>query len=875
MGTSDDFAQGSLDYPNSNYLPTSLPYPTVFTGGEISGSLDPFPGMDYDTGSPVMTPGCPFASPSGPQLPIQIKDDEENDSLAEENVAKLEPIEESVTEQDETISECETCFGEIIATTTSSFKGEPGKTSARVKIQPFGNVLRMVFADSGKYAGIISMPVLITILQQYTVQLVGTLTAPKAAQGAKSQPSGDPCIRIVVYGCSNERKAVGAALSEAEVFLQHPTSADCDLSMPYINPHYLLRPGDEMPNLEDLVLFDMGEDSNPSEPLAKDVKSKVMQIFDSVNVPIAGTYEPARISSRLAATLKEHQFVAVSMMVERESGRLDDLIFPALWESVRGKVQRYRHTITGRLETKPHPIRGGILADEMGLGKTLSLLALVCLSLDRFDEQPHGSQPRATLIVAPKSTIPGWETQIKTHVKARQVRYLVYHGAERRKSQQGLSQQYEIVITTYETIRRDWLANDGLYSGSWHRLVLDEAHRIRNRSSQIFKAVSSVKAHYRWCLTGTPIQNSLDDYGALLGFLQVPTFKDKPAFDHWIATPAKWKHANSLQNLRCLVAATAFRRTKAMVEATVKLPTKTEKIESVELSSADRELYEFFQGKASKTAIELNRSGQVESGMQEKKKENTLSLIGFMRLICNHGEQLLPAAGVNAWRTQQSQTGGNNNNISNSSTQQGNQVQGFDSGSIATASSGLNVPPSAKVKALLRNLGKEHRNMEGALGPGKSVVFSQWTKMLDLVAQVLCYNKYEYARIDGQSTLSARQSAMERFNNDDRCTVMLASIGSAAEGVDLTAACYVHLLEPQWNPMTEAQAVDRVHRIGQSRDVVVTRYLAANSIEDYVCWIQKDKMQVISESLGSAGVTQLQVDRHRWDRLQLAIGLTR
>ncbi|KAH2583630.1 hypothetical protein KXW93_009601, partial [Aspergillus fumigatus] len=130
-------------------------------------------------------------------------------------------------------------------------------------------------------------------------------------------------------------------------------------------------------------------------------------------------------------------------------------------------------------------------------------------------------------------------------------------------------------------------------------VALDEAHKIRNRSSQNFKAVTSIKAHLRWCLTGTPIHNSLDDYGALLSFIGVPALSDKPAFDRWIASPVQQKQTGSLQRLQYLVAATAFRRTKAMVKMTVALPKKVERIESIQFTGADRELYEFFKVKAS------------------------------------------------------------------------------------------------------------------------------------------------------------------------------------------------------------------------------------------------------------------------------------
>ncbi|GIJ99468.1 hypothetical protein Aspvir_001600 [Aspergillus viridinutans] len=792
---------------------------------------------------------------------------------------------------------CDMCFGEIIGTAASTFKGEGGKNSAEVNIEPFGNVLKLSFKDSGKYAGIVSMAVLVTLLEQHTVKLAGTLFAPNDPKDTNSRPGA--VIRIVLYGRGDEKEAVGACLSEAGVYLQHPRITEYDHRMPYANPQFLIRPGSEMPKLEDLVLSDDEKHLQSSESLTTGEKSEIMRIFDSANTA-NGPYH-ARSSPRLASTLKEHQSVALSMMVEREAGSLDDLKFPSLWDRVKGtKAPRYRHKITGTVEAVPGPLKGGILADEMGLGKTLSLLALVCLSLDRFsEEQLPSSIPRATLIITPKSTIHGWEEQIKRHIRPGQVRYLVYHGLKRRETQQTLSQNYDIVITTYDTLRLDWLAGSGLHRETWYRIALDEAHKIRNRSSQIFEAVTSIKAHLRWCLTGTPIHNSLDDYGALLSFIGVPALSDKAAFDYWIASPVRQKQMGGLQKLQYLVAATAFRRTKSMIKTTIKLPKKVEKIELVQLAGADRDLYEFFKAKASKTVDQLTATAG-------NKKENTLSLINFLRLICNHGENLLPESAINAWRTrQQEQTtddlsfgrgpeasslhapvsvdgatpgcgvytndeGSSNANAVSSSSSSSSSDEFLTSPDVASTPltpSELCICPSAKVKALLKNLEGEQRTDRGTpCRPVKSVIFSQWTKMLDLVAQALRQHDYKYARIDGQSSLADRRTAIRKLNEDHNCTVMLASIGSAGEGVDLTAANYVHLLEPHWNPMAEAQAVDRVHRIGQSREVVITRYLIANSIEDkYVRWVQEDKMRLISESLGSAALPQSELDRRRID----------
>ncbi|RBQ87208.1 hypothetical protein FVER53263_20742 [Fusarium verticillioides] len=130
-------------------------------------------------------------------------------------------------------------------------------------------------------------------------------------------------------------------------------------------------------------------------------------------------------------------------------------------------------------------------------------------------------------------------------------------------------------------------------------------------------------------------------------------------------------------------------------------------------------------------------------------------------------------------------------------------------------------PPSAKVQALIRNISRAERGPESRVDRPKSVVFSYWTKMLDLIGFALNSQGFQFQRIDGQSSMSQRKAALETFGGDPECNVMLASIGAAGEGIDLTSASIVHIVEPHWNPMAEAQAVDRVHRIGQQKDVYV------------------------------------------------------
>ena len=180
-------------------------------------------------------------------------------------------------------------------------------------------------------------------------------------------------------------------------------------------------------------------------------------------------------------------------------------------------------------------------------------------------------------------------------------------------------------------------------------LIKTLAHHIRNRSTQTFKAACAIHSHCRWCMTGTPIQNSLDDYGALLSFLAIPPFRDKSRFDFWIATPVKNGRADSLRRLRDLIRATCLRRTKRMLKDSCKLPKRTERIEEVEFYQIDRDLYAFFQEKCAKIAEGISTTEQNLPEAGRPKEGNLLSLINFLRLICDHGLQLLPQSALDAW----------------------------------------------------------------------------------------------------------------------------------------------------------------------------------------------------------------------------------
>lgn len=239
---------------------------------------------------------------------------------------------------------------------------------------------------------------------------------------------------------------------------------------------------------------------------------------------------------------------------------------------------------------------------------------------------------------------------------------LTYLGPRRQSLLNGFPDA-DVVITTYETVRSDWADSNGsrpIHSGKWLRVVLDEgkehglctigslsnlaaAHHIRNRSKQAFQSVCDLEARYRWCLTGTPVHNSLDDYGALLSFLRVHPFDTKSRFMSWIVKPMEQRYERGIQNLKALVRATCIRRIKqkALSSGTLTLPNRSERIQEVNLHPDDQILYNSVKRRAQIIAAKMDKEPRNDSTIKDK-DNNVLVLLNSLRLICNHGQQLVP-----------------------------------------------------------------------------------------------------------------------------------------------------------------------------------------------------------------------------------------
>ncbi|KAJ2998728.1 hypothetical protein NUW58_g233 [Xylaria curta] len=370
----------------------------------------------------------------------------------------------------------DTCFGVIVAVPTSSFKGDPGDES------------------SGAYLGSLSNSRLVSALSRLPLRLDASLfiSDAKDSEGnaRKSQKkkygtveaTREYALRIVLHGLQDVKEITGALLSDAGIFLQHPSAAEVIPEASYDNPHYLGRPGAEMPKLEYLHL-DSIIDNTETQSADQIHSGRLMQILETAQANGESvSVSNVSPSPRLRSPLMRHQVLALAMMQEKESGFVEVPAFPSLWKKESSEYRKsvyYRHTVTRSIEPKPIPALGGILADDMGLGKTLSILSLICASLDfdsRVEGQDRGVKHRGTLVIAPTSTLNNWVEQVSTHVHDEKIRVVVYHGSDRK----SLSSQFgdaDIVITTYKVLLIEWGAEretGALFSWSWLRVVLDE-----------------------------------------------------------------------------------------------------------------------------------------------------------------------------------------------------------------------------------------------------------------------------------------------------------------------------------------------------------------------------------------------------------------
>ncbi|MFA7338091.1 MAG: DEAD/DEAH box helicase [Candidatus Obscuribacterales bacterium] len=416
----------------------------------------------------------------------------------------------------------------------------------------------------------------------------------------------------------------------------------------------------------------------------------------------------------------------------------------------------------------------GILADDMGLGKTVQILAHLAL------EHEQGLLKKPVLVVCPTSVLHNWLAETKRF--APQLNAVAYHGGERQSLLAGEQLQPSLIVTTYALLIRDAKELAGV---DWQAVILDEAQAIKNAGTKAAKAARSLKADYRLCVSGTPVENHLGELWSLFEFLTPGMLGDVKAFSKHFRTPIeKQKRADIRQLLAKRLSPFILRRIKEQVARD--LPDKTVIVHELDLSSMQRDLYETVRTvSAQKVLEEINKKGLNRAQLA------ILDAMLKLRQVCCDPRLVKLAV---------SQT--------------------------------PSITDSAKLEALIDLL-------EPLIENGRRIlVFSQFTSMLDLIAPELESREIKFVQLRGDTTDRVRPVA--RFQAGE-VSVFLISLKAGGTGLNLTAADTVVHYDPWWNPAVEDQATDRAHRIGQTEKVFVYKFIARGTIEERMLELQVRK----------------------------------
>lgn len=459
---------------------------------------------------------------------------------------------------------------------------------------------------------------------------------------ARAEKEKDAIVRVQIsmYGPRKMKQEVGQELSQHKIYLQSPDYVRAGVE--YDNPHVLKLSNRLYSNANVKIIA--GE-SPPEKSANELLEETIAEVYSSLtrNQHLQGLEG----DERLKTSLLPHQKTALDFMTQRENGPIPEAY--RLWvPTVLDGQDCHQHAITGlicRLEP-PGETGGGVLADEMGMGKSLSVLALILRTLlpaQKWSTQSNRSAPSswrsrprssATLIVASSDLmINEWFQELDKHFDSatlQSLRTIKYHGHKRERIQATLCDA-DIVITTYHTLAAECSSSMTLISDiEWYRLVLDEAHIIRRQSTGLYRTVAGIQARSRWCLTGTPIQNRLEDMGSLLAFLKIDPFHCLATFRKHIAIPfdeSGKTRASAIERFTRLLDSVCLRRTKDLLH----LPDLQNIMRKVMLSPEERTQYD-------QTQKTMWRAVRHQHGVVEGK--STLGMFQVqlqLRIICNHG----------------------------------------------------------------------------------------------------------------------------------------------------------------------------------------------------------------------------------------------
>ncbi|KAK9168442.1 hypothetical protein Syun_000582 [Stephania yunnanensis] len=669
----------------------------------------------------------------------------------------------------------------------------------------------------------------------------------------------------------------------------------------------------------------------------------------------------------LLCELWPYQKQALYWMTRLEKGRSLEEAATTLhpcWDAYRLADKRqlvlYLNAFTGDASTEfPSTLqmsRGGILADAMGLGKTIMTIALLlahsgkggsCSSqllsqaLTENSESCNNSDQSQTpkklakfgsligggsLIVCPMTLLGQWKAEIESHCEPGLLSLYVHYGQSRSKEAKSLA-QYDIVLTTYGVLTSEFSsesteANGGLYSVLWFRVVLDEAHTIKSSKSQISLAAAALSADHRWCLTGTPIQNSLEDVYSLLRFLRLEPWSNWGLWNKLIQKPFEEGDERGLKLVQSILRPIMLRRTKSSTDKQGRpilvLPPVDVQVIYCELTPAERDFYDAL---FKKSKVKFDQF--VEQGKVLHNYASILELLLRLRQCCDHPFLVMSRGDTKEFADL--------NKLGKHFLKGGKDVSRRDPddvpsrayiqevveelrkgekgecpicleafedavltpcahrmcrecllGSWQNHTSGLcpvcrktinkqdliTAPTDSRFQIDIEKNWVESSKVTSLLhelkalcsSGSKSIVFSQWTAFLDILQIPLTRSNISFVRLDGTLSQQQREKVIKQFSEKKDILIMLMSLKAGGVGINLTVASNAFILDPWWNPAVEEQAVMRIHRIGQTKSVNIKRFIVKGTVEERMEAVQARKQRMIAGALTDQEVRSARIE---------------
>ncbi|KAG9313720.1 hypothetical protein JVU11DRAFT_6070 [Chiua virens] len=581
------------------------------------------------------------------------------------------------------------------------------------------------------------------------------------------------------------------------------------------------------------------------------------------------------------------------------------------------------HQVVGRKWMREREIgkkTGGVLADDMGLGKTIQTLTRIVDGRAKKSDKLDG-WAASTLVVCPVSLVSQWAAEISRMTVG--LRVIEHHGPSRTADPQEL-QRAHVVVTSYMVVaseyatftpeaknetkskksksktmatasdsdsdssegltkklvsrKRTGKSKDALFRVKWFRIVLDEAHNIKNRNTKSAVACCELEGKFRWCLTGTPMQNNVEELYSLLKFLRVRPLNDWETFNRQIAKPVKEKRpTRALKRLHVVLKAIMLRRTKNQMlngKPLLKLPERNLELVECSFSATEKEFYRLLESRMNSEVNKLVQSEHVSY-------THVLVLLLRLRQACNHPSLVSKnyhidkdAADPKAVKDDEDDAedlAAMFDQLGMSSAKKCQLCQTVlpvgDHGTHCKGCQPLantiepkvnsNLPPeSTKIKKILDILQMINERSDGT---EKTIVFSQFTTMLDLIEPFLDAQGIKHVRYDGSMAKDKREASLEKIRNSKSTRCILISFKAGSTGLNLTACNNVILVDMWWNPALEDQAYDRAHRFGQTRDVSIYKLMVPDTVETRILELQEAKRELAKAALSGDKIKNMKL----------------